>query len=75
MRNAHQVVDRNPFVKRVRAAGKKVYVQADARVWFKSVEEVVDSIQAAGISNIGFLAYERKQSPAARHHANRLNYV
>lgn len=39
---------------------KKVYVRADGRARYRTVEDVVDAIHSAGLEQVAFLAYERR---------------
>jgi biopolymer transport protein TolR len=42
---------------------KRVYVKADARAHFGSVVQVVDSVRAAGVDDLGLLTEQRKTAP------------
>jgi len=42
---------------------KRVYVKADMRARFGSVVQVVDSVRAAGVDDLGLLTDQRKTSP------------
>ena len=44
---------------------KRVYVKADARAHFGNVVQVVDSVRAAGVDDLGLLTDQRKTTPAA----------
>jgi biopolymer transport protein TolR len=44
---------------------KRVYVKADARAHFGSVVQVVDSVRAAGVDDLGLLTEQRKTAPTA----------
>jgi biopolymer transport protein TolR len=44
---------------------KRVFVRADARAHFGSVVQVVDSVRAAGVDDIGLLTEQRKTTPNA----------
>ena|ERR1051325_6954626 len=51
------------ILKGLNASGeKKVYVQADGRVRYKSVEEVVDVLHTLGIDRVFFIVEEKKRS-------------
>ena len=45
---------------------RKVYIRADARAKYKTISEVVDGVQMAGIQNIAFLVEERLTSGSRR---------
>jgi biopolymer transport protein ExbD/biopolymer transport protein TolR len=47
------------------AKNKMVYVKADARAHFGSVVQVVDSVRAAGVDDLGLLTDQRKSTPNA----------
>jgi len=42
---------------------KRVYVKADMRTHFGNVVQVVDSVRAAGVDDLGLLTEQRKTSP------------
>ena len=44
---------------------KRVYVKADARAHFGNVVQVVDSVRAAGVDDLGLLTDQRKAAPGA----------
>jgi biopolymer transport protein TolR len=44
---------------------KRVYVKADMRAHFGNVVQVVDSVRAAGVDDLGLLTDQRKTSPGA----------
>jgi len=44
---------------------KRVYVKADMRARFGGVVQVVDSVRAAGVDDLGLLTDQRKTSPSA----------
>ena len=44
---------------------KIVYVKADARAHFGNVVQVVDSVRAAGVDDLGLLTEQRKSTPNA----------
>jgi biopolymer transport protein TolR len=44
---------------------KRVYVKADMRARFGGVVQVVDSVRAAGVDDLGLLTDQRKTGPAA----------
>ena len=44
-------------------ADKRVYVKSDMRARFGSVVQVVDSVRAAGVDDLGLLTDQRKTSP------------
>ena len=44
---------------------KRVYVKADARAHFGNVVQVVDSVRAAGVDDLGLLTEQRKSTPSA----------
>ena len=44
---------------------KRVYVKADMRTRFGGVVQVVDSVRAAGVDDLGLLTDQRKTGPAA----------
>jgi biopolymer transport protein TolR len=44
---------------------KRVYVKADARAHFGNVVQVVDSVRAAGVDDLGLLTDQRKATPGA----------
>jgi biopolymer transport protein TolR len=44
---------------------KRVYVKADARAHFGAVVQVVDSVRAAGVDDLGLLTEQRKTAPTA----------
>src|SRR5207244_2327777 len=44
---------------------KRVYVKADARAHFGNVVQVVDSVSAAGVDDLGLLTDQRKTAPSA----------
>ena len=46
-------------------ADKRVYVKADARAHFGNVVQVVDSVRAAGVDDLGLLTEQRKATPSA----------
>jgi biopolymer transport protein ExbD len=46
-------------------ADKRVYVKADARAHFGNVVQVVDSVRAAGVDDLGLLTEQRKGTPGA----------
>ena len=39
---------------------RKVYVRADGRARYRTLEDVVDAIHSAGLEQVAFLAYERR---------------
>jgi len=43
---------------------KRVYVKADARARFGTVVQVVDSVRAAGVDDLGLLTDQKKTSPS-----------
>jgi biopolymer transport protein TolR len=49
----------------VNKADKRVYVKADARAHFGNVVQVVDSVRAAGVDDLGLLTEQRKSTPSA----------
>ena len=49
----------------VNRADKRVYVKADARAHFGNVVQVVDSVRAAGVDDLGLLTEQRKNTPGA----------
>jgi len=50
------------ILKGLNASGeKKVYVQADGRVRYKSVEEVIDALHTLGIDKVSFVVEEKKR--------------
>jgi biopolymer transport protein ExbD/biopolymer transport protein TolR len=46
-------------------ADKRVYVKSDMRARFGSVVQVVDSVRAAGVDDLGLLTDQRKTAPSA----------
>jgi biopolymer transport protein TolR len=44
---------------------KRVYVKADMRAHFGNVVQVVDSVRAAGVDDLGLLTDQRKTAPGA----------
>jgi biopolymer transport protein TolR len=44
---------------------KRVYVKADMRTRFGGVVQVVDSVRAAGVDDLGLLTDQRKTAPSA----------
>ena len=46
-------------------ADKRVYVKADMRTRFGGVVQVVDSVRAAGVDDLGLLTDQRKTAPPA----------
>jgi biopolymer transport protein TolR len=46
-------------------ADKRVYVKADMRTRFGGVVQVVDSVRAAGVDDLGLLTDQRKSTPNA----------
>ncbi|MGA7169239.1 MAG: biopolymer transporter ExbD [Candidatus Sulfotelmatobacter sp.] len=44
---------------------KRVYVKADARAHYGNVVQVVDSVRAAGVDDLGLLTDQRKSTPSA----------
>jgi biopolymer transport protein ExbD/biopolymer transport protein TolR len=44
---------------------KRVYIKADARTHFGNVVQVVDSVRAAGVDDLGLLTDQRKTTPSA----------
>ncbi len=44
---------------------RRVYVKADARAHFGNVVQVVDSVRAAGVDDLGLLTDQRKTTPNA----------
>jgi len=44
---------------------KRVFVKADARAHFGNVVQVVDSVRAAGVDDLGLLTDQRKNTPSA----------
>jgi biopolymer transport protein TolR len=44
---------------------KRVYVKADMRTRFGGVVQVVDSVRAAGVDDLGLLTDQKKQAPGA----------
>ena len=44
---------------------KRVYVKADMRTRFGGVVQVVDSVRAAGVDDLGLLTDQRKSAPSA----------
>jgi len=44
---------------------KRVYVKADMRARFGGVVQVVDSVRAAGVDDLGLLTDQKKQAPGA----------
>jgi biopolymer transport protein ExbD len=44
---------------------KRVYVKADMRARYGSVVQVVDSVRAAGVDDLGLLTDQRKTTPSA----------
>jgi biopolymer transport protein TolR len=44
---------------------KRVYVKADMRTRFGGVVQVVDSVRAAGVDDLGLLTDQRKTTPSA----------
>jgi biopolymer transport protein TolR len=49
----------------VNRSDKRVYVKADARAHFGNVVQVVDSVRAAGVDDLGLLTEQRKSTPSA----------
>jgi biopolymer transport protein TolR len=47
------------------ARDKRVFVKADARAHFGSVVQVVDSVRAAGVDDLGLLTDQKKTTPNA----------
>jgi biopolymer transport protein ExbD len=43
---------------------QKVYIKADARVKWRSVDLVLDQVRAAGIESVGFIVEQSKESAA-----------
>jgi biopolymer transport protein TolR len=48
-----------------KSGDKRVYVKADARAHFGNVVQVVDSVRAAGVDDLGLLTDQRKTTPGA----------
>jgi biopolymer transport protein TolR len=48
-----------------KSGDKRVYVKADARAHFGNVVQVVDSVRAAGVDDLGLLTDQRKSTPGA----------
>jgi len=44
---------------------KRVYVKADMRAHFGNVVQVVDSVRAAGVDDLGLLTDQKKTAPSA----------
>ena len=44
--------------------GKTIYVRADARAQYKSVEDAIDNVRTAGVDEVGLLT-QKKESGAA----------
>jgi len=42
---------------------RKVYIRADSRAKYRSIEAVLDGIRAAGVQNITFIVDERRTVP------------
>ena len=40
--------------------GKTIYVRADARAQFKSVEDAIDAVRTAGVDDVGLLTQKRE---------------
>jgi biopolymer transport protein TolR len=49
----------------INKTSKIVYVKADARAHFGAVVQVVDSVRAAGVDDLGLLTEQRKNTPSA----------
>lgn len=41
---------------------RRVYIRADARVWYRNVKEVLDGLRSAGIERAAFLVDQRRPS-------------
>lgn len=48
-----------------RGAERKVYIKADARVYYRTVRDVLDAVRSAGVENIGLLADQRMAASSA----------
>jgi biopolymer transport protein ExbD/biopolymer transport protein TolR len=44
--------------------GKTIYVRADARAQYRTVEDAVDAVRTAGVENIGLLTQQRESKLA-----------
>jgi biopolymer transport protein ExbD/biopolymer transport protein TolR len=44
--------------------GKTIYVRADARAQYRTVEDAVDTVRTAGVENIGLLTQQRESKLA-----------
>jgi biopolymer transport protein TolR len=38
---------------------RRVYIRADARVWYRTVKEVLDGVRSAGVERVAFLVDQR----------------
>jgi len=45
-----------------RSVERRVYIRADARVWYRTVKDVLDGVRSAGIERVAFLADQRRPS-------------
>ncbi len=45
-----------------RSVERRVYIRADARVWYRTVKDVLDGVRSAGIERVAFLADQRRSS-------------
>ncbi len=43
-----------------RSVERRVYIRADARVWYRNVKEVLDRVRSAGIERVAFLVDQRR---------------
>jgi len=43
-----------------RSVERTVYIRADGRVWYRTVKEVLDEVQSAGIVRVAFLVDQRR---------------
>jgi biopolymer transport protein TolR len=43
-----------------RSVERRVYIRADARVWYRSVKEVLDGMRSAGIERVAFIVDQRR---------------
>lgn len=48
-----------------RGVERKVYIRADARVFYQTVKEVLDGVQSSGIERIAFLVDQRRSATHA----------
>jgi biopolymer transport protein ExbD len=45
---------------------RKVYIKADARVWYGTVKVVLDGVRSAGILRVAFLVDQKRSQAASR---------